>query len=196
MIQVIEKPDSITYDEIREIIQQAHQENIRNGIRMNTTTLSAAELEQKVGENGKCFVAMDGEKVVGTISCREKQAIRWFYKGTVMEMMLFGIVPSYRGKHIASGLIEAVEKETGEKNRSVILFDTAFDNSHMIELGKKKGYLLVNFFAPPTSHYSVEMAKWLDNCPFSRGYVALRYWLKKLYVQFRFKPGRRKRFGM
>ena len=163
---------------------------------MKTTSHSADELAAKVGETGKCFIATDGEKIVGTVSCRKGKINRWFYKGYVTNLMLFGILPEYQGKHIASKLIRAVEEAAETEGCNIVFLDTAAENDHMIQLCKRKGFLLVSYFSALSDHYSVEMAKWLDNCPYSKLYCSFRFFVRKLYIRLRFKPGKKKRFGV
>ena len=75
-LKVIEKPESVSYDVIRGVLQEAHRENIARGIVSRTVTYSADDLAGRaLSRDEKTFVAMDGDKVVGTVSCRKAQSI-------------------------------------------------------------------------------------------------------------------------
>ena len=161
---------------------------------MRTTTLSGKELSERVGENGKCFVAMDGDKVVGVGACRIKEFNRWFHKGNAMELMLNAIIPAYQGKHIYPMLHKVRIEEAKRQGLDVICCDTAEKNTKVIQLYSEMGFIKVDFCTPPSKHYSVEMMHWLGGCPFFETYCALRYSLRKFYVKMRYKPGKIKRF--
>lgn len=196
-IVVIPKPENISWEEIRNVIHQAHKSNFEKGIVMRTTTFTAEELKERVGPMGKCFVAMDGDQVIGTTSCCVGEVNHWFYHGRIMKWMLLGILPMYKGFNICTMLLQKVEEETKLQGCTTISFDTAEENTNMQKICLKKGFVYVDFIAFPLSnHYSVEMLKWLDGCPFSKIYCFLRFNLKKYYIKLRFKPRRTKRFGV
>ena len=65
-IQIIEKPDWVSWDEIHEVLWESHAENREKDIINSFPSLSGDELRKFVGDKGKMFVAMDGKKVVGT----------------------------------------------------------------------------------------------------------------------------------
>jgi len=66
-IKIIEKPEWITYDEIHNLLYAAHESNREKGVNVATATMSGNELEEYLGAKGKTFVALDGEKLVGTV---------------------------------------------------------------------------------------------------------------------------------
>ena len=195
-IKVILKPDSIPYDKIHDVLLKAHKNKKKNGMTMRNVSLSGEEIKEKIGKDGKCYVALDGEKIVGTASYRIRTINKWYHKGKTAEFILSGILPEYRGKHIFPQLEEIRIAALKEAGINTIQFDTAENNARRQEIAKKVGYYYVDFFASHSNHYSVEMFRWLDKPPFSKGYCALRYHLKKIYIKTRFKPGKIKRFGI
>ena len=196
-IRVIEKPDTLSYELIRDVIHQAHKAHIEKGIIMKITTFSAEELEERiVRNNGKCFIATENERVVGTVSYIIKHLNHWYKSGDAAELTMIGILPNYQGKRIFSMLYKKLEEEIRKKGYTTICCDTPVNNIHAQQLYTKAGFTYVDYFASPSNHYSVEMLKWLNGCPFSKAYCVFRYNLKKLYSIIRFKPGRIKRFGI
>ena len=196
-IKVIEKPDFISFEKIHEILYRSHAEIRNQGIVMNSTRISADILKERIGEKGKCFVAMDGDEIAGTVSVSLKAGKRWYKKDMHANLKFLGVVPEYKGKHVASLLMEKVEQFAEQNGLDMIELDTAETNSHAIEIYKRKNYHLVSYFSSPNaSHYSVIMAKWLDKCPFSERYMNLKFHLRKWYIRLRFKPGKKKRFGI
>ena len=67
-IVVMPKPDWISWDDIHQLLLSAHKKNIDKGIVMGTSQLSGLELEKRVGELGRCFVALADDTLVGTTS--------------------------------------------------------------------------------------------------------------------------------
>ena len=196
-IIIIEKPDTVTYEEIHEILYSAHEENRLQGIWMNSARISADTIKERIGETGKCFLAMDGENIAGTVSVSQKSSKRWYKKGTVAILKFLGVVPAYKGKGVATLLMQQVEQYAIEHGLDVIELDTAETNKHAIEVYKKKNYHLVSYFsAPSVKHYSVVMAKWLKQCPYSKNYMKMKYHMRKFYIRLRFKPEKKKRFGI
>ena len=66
MIQVIEKPDWVSWEEIHQVLWKAHEENRRKGMYMAFPALPGEEIRKKIEGHGKMLVAMDGQKIVGT----------------------------------------------------------------------------------------------------------------------------------
>lgn len=180
-IKIVEKPEEVSWETIRSVLQEAHQAHFDAGIVMYTTTLTAEELEKRVGSNGKCYVAMDGDVVVGTLSFIHKHFQRWYCQGETAELTLQGVIPSYQGRHIGTNMIKMCEKEIRKLGINTICFDTAEQNTVRIKMALKDQYRLVDYHFN-NGHFSVEMLKWLEHCPFSKTSCKLHYELKKMKV--------------
>ena len=63
----LEKPDWISWDSILECIRESHKVNDKRGFHMTNQEMSSEQLQKKL-KNGHCFVALDGDKVIGTCS--------------------------------------------------------------------------------------------------------------------------------
>lgn len=191
-----EKPEEVTFQEIRDILQKAHQENFKRGIVMKTPNLSAEELKKKIGAEGKCFVAMTNGKVIATASYRKKKVNGWFFNGDAAELMMAGVDPEFQGQHIFSKLDAVRMQAIRDAGIEHIVFDTAEDNKKRQEIAIKDGFKYVSFFAPSTNHYSVLMMKWLNGCPYSDFYCKLRFNIRKLKIKILYKPGHIRRFRL
>lgn len=193
---MIEKPRDVSFEEIRNVLQQAHSVNFQKGIIMHTTELNAQELEKYLGDEGKCYIALDGNKIVGTGSLRIREKYEWFVQGRYVDEILVGILPEYSGKHIYSALYNAIELYAKENNYSTILFNTASKNRRKQRAGLKKGFKYVSYFvAEDNDHYSVVMAKWLDGRKVNRFRLWYLYNRRKWSIILRYKPGKVKRFS-
>ena len=73
---IIEKPLSVSFDQIHEVLWAANESNRNKGIILKTSELSGPELEERIGRDGKCFVAMKEDRVIGTASMRVRDRDR------------------------------------------------------------------------------------------------------------------------
>jgi GNAT superfamily N-acetyltransferase len=199
-IKIIEKPNRISWDEIHEVLWESHAGNRQKGIIMAFPSLPGGEIRKKIGNSGKMFVAMDGEKVVGTYAVIVKSHSKlWFIRCNYGYLCFISILPDYRGNGVYKLLTETCESYASQKGLSVLMFDTNERNLKIQGLKKKEGFMLVSYKACK-DHYNVIMAKWFNDCPYPLWYIKLRFQLSKLYVKARYKmvpgKGRVKRFGI
>ena len=195
-IKIIEKPDSISWDRLHEVLWAAHEQNRKEGMVMKTSLLSGEELRDRISRNTiswKTYVLMDEDNVVGTgsISVRKKKA--WYVDGKVAYYLCAGVLPDYAGKGLYKMLTWVREEYGKSEGCKLIYFDTPENNRKQLETYRRHGFRRVDFFASKSNHYSVVMAKWYDDCPFSEFYCRLRFLLKKVYVKCVYKPGKVRR---
>lgn len=196
-IEIKEKPEYISYETIREVLHDAHKLNFENGIVLHTTTFTAQEIEEYIGEEGKCFVAISENKVLGTASYRIIERSSWYVQGKVVDEVLVGIRPEFKGMHLYSRLYEAIERDAIKNGYKLIVFNTAEKNVRKQKISSSHGFDNLSFFAAEDNdHYSVVMGKWLQQCPYSSSEIRFKYLLKKIFVKIRYKPGKIKRFGL
>lgn len=198
IIEVKEKPEWVTWDEIHEVLWKAHEENRQKGVLMQLPALSAEELQKYVGE-GKMYVAMDDNRVIGTIALIIKEGKQWYNRGRYGYLCLGAVLPDCSGKGIFRMLYDHAEKEALRLQLPVLTRDTNEKNFRMLKISKKEGYYFVAYRAC-RDHFNIVRAKWLNGCPYPLWCVKLRFQLSKLYLKTRFKmvpgKGRTKRFGI
>ncbi len=176
-IIIKEKPESVSWDEIHSVLYSAHKPNRELGIYQATAELSGKRLREVIGD-GKCFVALDGDRVIGTCSVKIKNPHRWFAHGKAAYYMLAGVLPEYQGRGIYSLLDQARDKYVVEQGIRVIYTFTPEKNIKLQTLRLKKGYYLAGFIAPSKlDYYSVILVKWQN--PPALIYIKLRYFLSK-----------------
>ena len=106
-IKVLSKPEWVSWDDIHELLIAAHKKNIEKGMSMRIPQMSPEELKTKLGEDGRCYVALANDKLVGTTSVRFYQGRSWYDKGQlVAHSMLSAILPKYQGIGITEDLNE------------------------------------------------------------------------------------------
>lgn len=196
-ISILEKPEWITYDDIHNLLWKANELNRETGFILKTSEMSGEELEKRIGSDGKCFVALDDQTLVGTLSVRVIERNAWYYNGKALDYILAGTHPEYQGKHINTMLSEKAFKYAEDKKYELIELDTAIDNQHAIKIYKHLGFIPVDFLAKKNlDHYSIVMAKPLGEFYINRYKASLLYQLKRIAIICRYKKGKRKRFGL
>lgn len=191
-IQVIEKPDYISWEEIHNVLWLAHEKNREKGMVMRYPSLTGEELEKKIGKNGQTFVALDGDVVVGTCSYKLVQRNNWYTKGKKTAYFLMtSVLPEYQGSNVYFKLVKYRLKFIEDINIEVAYMDTAENNIIMQKILLKQGYKYVGFGASSYSnHYYVVMAKWFKECPFSDKYINCRFKISRALTKVQYKPGK------
>ncbi len=189
-IKILNKPDSITYEDIHNLIFLAHQSNRKNGFRVKTAEMNGKELKAHIGDDGKCFVAMDGERLVGVTAVRVVERNNRYARGKIADQILVAVHPDYVGMHTSTKLHEALIQYCKENGLMQIELRTADKNLRMQAACLKWGFKYVDFKAYfGLDHYTVVMMKWLETPP-NDIRIKTYYYLKKTYIKLKFKPGR------
>lgn len=181
-IRVIEKPDWVSWEAVKDCIVAAHAVNREKGIRMSHTDWTADRIKESLGREGKMFVALDGEKIVGTAAVSVRERTSWYVQGRYAFMGFAGILPDYGGKGIYRELIRKREAYARELGLKLFLLDTHKDNKRVQQIAQINGYRYVGYSHANKDHYNVVMAKWPDGCPFSSFYCSYKYLVTKLKV--------------
>lgn len=194
-IQIIEKPDWVSWDEIHDVIWKAHAHNRKNGMRMSYPSLPGEKIKEKIDGQGKMFVALDNNKVVGTAAVKVKRANLWCGGGDYAYCCFAAVLPEFNGMGIYKqlGLIREDSARSMGLNR--MMFDTHEKNERVLSINQRNGYKPVDI-SIWKDHYNIVMVKWLDGSPYSDLYCKMQFVLHKWYKKLRFKPGRVKRFGI
>lgn len=194
-IKYMLKPESVSWEAIKECLVLAHESNSRNGFSMYNSMISVLELEDYL-KGGYCFVAMQGEKVIGTNSLKVITSKSWWANGNVGYECLTAIVPEYRNSGAYFGLRKLRTEYAKKLGIKILQFDTHENNKSVQMIDRKFGFKYVRYCAfPMTDYYSVVMVRWLDGCPYSDKYINFRFKLSKFLTKLVFKPGRKFRFS-
>lgn len=186
-IQIVKKPEWVSWDDIKQCLVQAHTVNKTKGINMSHYQWSAEEIKEFVGDTGFMLVALDGKNVVGTAAIKEKFGKSWYVNGRYAYICFASVLPDYNGLGIYKKLAEERERIAKEQKYRILLLDTHARNKHIQAILKKNGYRYVRcFLANDKNHYSVIMAKWLDGCPFSHFFCWLKFQQSKMKTLIKF----------
>lgn len=180
-IQVIEKPDWISWDDIHNVLWTAHEKNRENGLLMRSPSISGDEIRKRIEGKGKMFCAIDNGKVVATSAIVKRRFRMWYDKerSDYAYFCLASVLPEYAGKGIYKQFYlrrEAVCKEMGLDR---ILFDTHEKNTRVIKINRKNGYVPVDYKFY-RDHFNIVMVKWLAGCPFSSARCKFEFYKRKI----------------
>ena len=194
-IQIIEKPEWVSWDDIHNVVWNAHENNREKGIIMALPSLSGEEIKDKLGNTGKLFVAIDGNKVVGTLALIKRTGKKWYCNGDYGYLCLGAVLSNYSGKGIYRSLYQLAETTATQMGLLILTRDTNEQNARMLKITKQEGYRFVDYKVCK-DHYNIVRAKWLNGCPYSELYCKCQFLLHKWYKKLRYKPGKVKRFGL
>lgn len=164
-IQIIEKPDWVSWESIHDVIWRAHEQNREKGIVMRNPSLEGDEIRQRIEGKGKMFVALDGSIPIGTAAYLVKNASLWCGKGRYGYFCFAALLPSYRKKGIYPKLCEIREEELVKEGIRRIMMDTHEDNKRELTLAKRQGFIPVDLVVGK-DHSNVLLVKWLEGRPY------------------------------
>lgn len=180
-IVIQEKPEWVSWEDIKECLYKAHAVNRAKGINMTHYLWPAEKIKKALGNNGAMFVALDDRRVVGTAAIAEKSGNAWYNHGRYAYMCFAGVLPEYNGMGIYKAMVCMREEFALKRGFHVLLLDTHQQNKHLQKIASNNGYRYVRFFlASSKDHYSVVMVKWLIGCPYSTIYCWGKYQWSKL----------------
>lgn len=195
-IQFMEKPDWVSWDDIRECIHASHKTNKKKGFEMENTNITTEHLIEKM-KNAFCIIALSNDKVVGTCFVRLEKKKKWWVRGLVAYYLGDAILPEYRGTDVYFGINEIRDRIVRESGVKIHQFNTACQNKAVIKINKLYGYKLVQF--SPTgkgcNYYSVTMVRWDDGCPFPDWFLKFMFNLSKIVSKTLWRPGYKSRLG-
>ena len=198
-INIAEKPDWVSWDEIHNVLWRAHEENRSKGVVMDNNSLPGDIIREIIGKDGKLFVALDGDIVVGTLALIKKNGEKWYCSGYYGHLCFGAVLSEYSGKGIYRSLYQLAEKTATQMGLTVLTRSTHEHNDRMLKITKQEGYYYVDCKAYK-NRFNIVRAKWLNGCPFSEMYIKMRFLASKIYNRIRYRIDKKKgvvrRFGI
>lgn len=146
-IVIMKKPDYVSWDNIHQVLWKAHESTRKAGIYYPTSEMTGDELNEFLSKhNGCCLVAMDGDKVIGTMSYYIENINTRFLKGRFLMIALVGNIPEYKGKHIFSRLYDKCYNYAKTNGLDGLMYGTAEKNYIMRKIFEKKGFVYNRFY--------------------------------------------------
>ena len=202
--RIVKKNDEISWDDVRNVIIEAHQENLSQGLVVSTTNMTSEQLKSQLGE-GVCFLAVKdilsdnikSNEIIGVAALKIHNVKTWYIKGPVVHFMFGAVLPKYKGLGVYRKLQEVRYEYVRNHSISCITTSTAEKNYRMRKILNSQDFFPVRMFsASGLDHYSIRWVKWLDKRPYSLWYLKYRYMRSLLYTKIRFTPNHIKRFGI
>ena len=180
----METPDWVSWDEVLACLHEAHKVNKIKGFTMPGYDMDMEEFKEKLGD-GRCFVALDVDKVVGVATIRFIKSRRWCTFGKkVAYSGLDGVLKAYQGTDVFPSLNALRNKCIRENGVEVIEFNTAEHNKVVIKRGLKQGAKIVQYaHLAKGGYHPIVMAKWLHGCPYPDWLCTFKFKLSKAIVQ-------------
>ena len=176
LIVIREKPESVTWEQISEVLIQSHANNRENGVYMPYPHLPAEDIRKKIEGRGIMLVAMDAEKLVGTAAMIFLNKKLWCGSGKYAYCCFASVLPEYSGRGIYRRLLDEEHRIALSKGYERMMFDTHEGNTRIIAISKKAGYKSVEYRVRH-DHNSVLMVKWLKKQPLPDFIIAIVFGL-------------------
>lgn len=179
-----QKPDWISYDDIVDVLKDAHTDTAEKGMHFTALTQTPEETEKRVLEhNGVFYVALsqDNELLgVGAILFHKKGRAWYNRHKPYAAITMVGVRKKAKGKGISNGLYHEMEK-LGFSRVDILTMNTAENNKIVLESNFRHGWKYVDVKSwSNTDFYSVAMAKWKNGCPYHNLFLQLMY--KERYI--------------
>ena len=184
-IVILERPESVSWEQISFVLKKAHEENVRNGIVLPYPQLPPMEIKEKIeGKEGKLFVALSGDKLVATGAVKIIKKNLWCGNGDYAYCFFAAVLPEFAGRGIYRRIEIAEEEYARLKGVNRMMFDTDDRNKRILSISKKNNYRQVEYRIRDGRN-SVLLVKWLDGCPYSRIKCAIKFWRIRLKKKFK-----------
>ena len=180
----MEKPDWVSWEDVLSCLHEAHKVNKRYGFTMPGFDLTMEEFKEKLGD-GRCFVALDGNKVVGVNTVRFIKSRRWCTWGKrVAYSGLDGILKSYQGTDVYSSLAALRNKCIKESGVEATEFNTAEFNKTVIKHNLRGGAKIVQYaHMTKGGYHPIVMVVWKKGCPYPNWVCNCMFKLSKLIIK-------------
>lgn len=149
---------------LTDLLHRAYAVRLEEGFRFTATHQSVQVTKDRVTK-GQCFVAADGDRLVGTATIRppNKEDRVEIYR-RAWGFGQFGLLPEFRGRGIGRLLYQACEEHATANGATLIGLDTPDAATHLIEMYLAWGFEVVGEIDYDFTNYnSVVMGKRLGD---------------------------------
>ena len=189
--KIVPKPHFISYLQIQDLLNKAHQENEKKNLKYATSGQDINTLKQKL-QNAVCLVALTNDnRLIGTASIQFRKIYYWYHNGDIGLLKLLAVDPQYHGNKIADKLVKERIEIAKKHDIQVVVSDSAEQNEIVRHLLLSNGFNIVDSCIYRSNNfYTVVYAKWLNGCPWSKTYMRCKYFINRLKTHFKYKPGK------
>lgn len=178
-LEIILKPDSVTWEDITDLLHHAFAEHKAEGLHYSACDQSV-EVTRQRAENSICLVALLDEKLVGTgLVSFEKR-----HGKTVGYLSQLGILPKVKGRGIGTKIKITCMEICCQKGVDAIYCNTSAKAESVIRFYTQKGWQKVRLLSfENTNYYSIEFRCPIRGRVYSRAEASVRFFLSSLFCR-------------
>ena len=174
-IKLMYKPYWITWNDIQNVLNKAHETNVSQGLIYATYNQSVSRLKEKT-KNSICLVAFVNDVLAATGTVQFRSINHWYHSGEIGLLKLLGVIPEYRGYKLASLLTKTILFLSENKPVYIVVSDSAENNVAIKNLYLSEGFKIVDCCKYPNNNFvSTVYAKWLTDIPYSQDLIEEKY---------------------
>lgn len=162
-IRPLRQEDSLA--DLTDLLHRAYRRLLDMGLQYLATRQPEEVTRRRIGK-GKCFVAVSGTRIIGTVTyCFPPSwpQVPWFNQPGVASVGQFAVEPSLQRNGIGSALLTHVERLARDEGVKELSLNTAQPAEHLIAYYTKRGYRHVDDTDETLPHYrSVILSKRVD----------------------------------
>lgn len=179
-----EKTESVSFEQVAEVLHDAHQSNIEKGMNFVSAFISGDEIREEIGKEGVIYLIRQGTEIAAVGAVKYRQWNKWFCKDTVCgDVVLVGVREKYKGCGLSKMMFHKLEERIFQKCE-IATMNTAVNNTIMLQSRLHDGWRYVDYFSHKgVDFYSIMLAKWRDQCPYSNRECQYRYYIRKAIVK-------------
>lgn len=183
-LQIIEKPDYISWEEITELLHAAFKERKDQGLSYLATRQSVETTKQRVAD-GICLVALYDNKLVGTVTLQINKIIdqkrKWYHESSYAYSKQLAVLPEFKGKGIGKALQNARLQICFDNNVDALIFDTSHKAESLISRFLWLGAQKIDFIShSTTNYYSIVFRIPIKGKNINKLYCGFRYYLSMI----------------
>ena len=148
--------------ELTELLHRAYKALADMGFRF-VASYQDEEETRRLASSGECWLALEGERIVGTITYYSPEATdgnEWYDRHDVAMFGQFAVEPELQGRGIGAMLMNRAEERAREDGAAEIALDTSEGAHHLIAYYGGRGYRHVGYTQWSVTNYrSVLMSK-------------------------------------
>ena len=149
-------------DELTDLLHRAYARLAQMDLRFMATHQSVDVTRSRVTQ-GECFVAVAGERIIGTVVFRTQTQTRgcpWYDRADVASFGQLAVDPAQQSAGVGRRLVDHVETRAIASGAAEIALDTAEPATHLVQWYSSLGYRLVETAQwRHTNYRSVIMSK-------------------------------------
>lgn len=186
-IKIVEKKIGYSFDDIKIVMDEAHNAAKNDKLTFPTSNMTEEDFKKTENNNGRWFLAVDGDRVVGTIYGVKEKLKSWYYTGNIIVIKYVAILPEYSGRHLVSKLYNKIFDFAKSENISVCIMSMSEFNFHHQHVAEKNGFILIDYYAVNNlKNYTLKYAFWInDKCPHSYKKIRFMLFLRKIKAKIK-----------